>query len=229
MRVISALQRELRIYSGVHVAAVSTRIPALHRRVAWLGGVTDGEDLFPRTDGEHLSANRVFFCNVDLPVVRVTTRAAYPCSYREPVQACQTREGLTAAAGSRGVFLDDEDTSAGLLALNCNGVSSMPQPASNPDWAIWVFASVRLTSPIKHDAKIAALDILSNVPIGSDHGETREPVRRHKPVSLCSGRLCCTQLRNRPPLGRVIRDASLLIKPIQARSHGSRDSVTCVN
>jgi ABC-type multidrug transport system fused ATPase/permease subunit len=47
--------------AGVHAAAVSTLIPALQRRVAWLGGVTDGEDSFPQTDGKHLPASRIFF------------------------------------------------------------------------------------------------------------------------------------------------------------------------
>jgi hypothetical protein len=47
--------------SGVHAAAVTTLIPASRRRVASLGGVGDGEDLFPQTDGEHLSASRIFF------------------------------------------------------------------------------------------------------------------------------------------------------------------------
>jgi hypothetical protein len=50
--------------------------------------------------------------------MRDTTRTAYPCAYSEHVQACRTREGMTAAAFSCCVFLiDDEDVSARLLAL----------------------------------------------------------------------------------------------------------------
>ncbi|HEY2685365.1 MAG TPA: hypothetical protein VGI93_17755, partial [Steroidobacteraceae bacterium] len=50
--------------------------------------------------------------------MQVTTGMAYPTSYNEHVQTCRTRKGPTAAACSCCVFfVDDEEASAGLLAL----------------------------------------------------------------------------------------------------------------
>jgi hypothetical protein len=131
------VQKEL---AGVHVAALSTLIPALHRRGAWLGGVTEGDGSFPPTDGEHLAASKIFFAALtSLSCLSPQALHTHALIWNEHVQACRTGEGLTAAARSRHVALvDDEYTSAGVWALILCCALSRPQPASSTDLAIRV-------------------------------------------------------------------------------------------
>jgi hypothetical protein len=46
--------------TGAHAAAFIALIPASHRLDVWLGGATESDDSFPRTDGGHLPTDRIF-------------------------------------------------------------------------------------------------------------------------------------------------------------------------
>jgi hypothetical protein len=104
--------------SGAHAATSSVPFPASHRRDAWLGWRTLGEDSFPRAEEDTSPRSRINRASLTSSVMRGTTLAADPTFYTQPIYPLRTAERSAGRTGTAGVSLADNlNASTGMLAL----------------------------------------------------------------------------------------------------------------